>query len=300
MDIGQLIPGQLAVLSNGNSSQTQGAIPNPFQSHHFVADTSEQAANFAVLAFGHGHFDPGALPLLLDRFDRVNTELAFGEVQPLAERIEDFAVRMASNQGPIEAINAVLGMSKLLSEVTIVGHDDQARCRRIQAAYAEQSRAHLRKQVDDARPTIWIAIGAYNAAGLVEQEVLLPLHFQGRTIQSDLVGQWADARSQYGFFFSVDGDAPIGNQGFTLTPGTKTTRRQITLQPDAASFVNRRKVARHRRSWLGLVFIVAARKFGKEFRCSGRHGIHDSFFCGDSITSRFLNGLFVRCFCNRF
>src|SRR5690606_4641057 len=63
----EFLAAEFPILSQRNPSESKRTKADPFQFHHLVADTRQQAADFAVLPFRHRNLDPGALFLLFHR-----------------------------------------------------------------------------------------------------------------------------------------------------------------------------------------------------------------------------------------
>ena len=128
---------QVAELAHFQLPQPDRAEGDSGEFEDFVADAGEQPAEFAVVSFRQHHFQPGALPDLLERFDRPDAEPSFGESQPLFQRFVDFPRRMPRHLDVVRPENLVPGMSHPLRQVPVVRHDQKTGAVFIQPAHRE-------------------------------------------------------------------------------------------------------------------------------------------------------------------
>jgi hypothetical protein len=120
-------------------------------------------------------------------------------------------------------------MGQLLSQLAVVGQQQQSLAGTIQSADRKKSTA-IGHQVDRANPTFWIAIGAEDTCWLIEHQVggaLLPEHFP---IDADRAGDRIDSSMELDTDLPIDFDAPLLDEFFDLAPRTQPCSGQDAIQ----------------------------------------------------------------------
>jgi hypothetical protein len=210
--------GHLAILPQADAADANRSETNPFELHHFVADTSKQTSDFPILPFGHRDLDPGALTGFLDRLDSVHPEFAFREEEPLFECFEGLPSRLASHLGLVIPIDPVLGVCEFLGKIAVIGHDQQSGGIFIESADCEQPRSEIREQIDHSPPALRIAVSAEEAGWLVQHVVFLPFHPERFTIERNDLRLRLHPHPQHICYRAIDRHATSRDQFLAFTP----------------------------------------------------------------------------------
>jgi hypothetical protein len=156
----QFLSRQLTILTPIETSQSQRSVSLSFQFHDLMTDTGEEPTNFAVLAFGHGDLNPGAVFLLLCRLHRMNTEFPFREEETFPQLLVDVRAWLPGHLRDVGTEDPVAGMTEFLREIPVIGDNDQA-CRVfIEATDGEKARTFMRKQIENESASFRVVCGA--------------------------------------------------------------------------------------------------------------------------------------------
>ena len=97
---------------------------------------------------------------------------ALGKPDALVEFFDVFAFDSSFDFGEVGLGDAIFRVGEAISEVVVVGEDNQARGIEVEPADAEDSMA-CGDEVDGFGPALRVRIGADDAFGLIEQEINL-------------------------------------------------------------------------------------------------------------------------------
>ena len=136
-----------------------------------MLELREHAANLAVLAFAQRDPQPGAGPLLLDRFDAPRLDLAVAEVNPLEQLLQIVARWLAGDLHEIGLSDAETRMHEPIGQIAVVGEQQQSFAVLVEPAHGVDPLGDLGHQVDGARPAGGVAVGAQVAARFVDEPI---------------------------------------------------------------------------------------------------------------------------------
>ena len=122
-------------------------------------------------------------------------------------------------------------VSQSLSQITIVGHQQQSRRVLVQTTHSEQSLVRDGNQVDRPRSPVRVTICTEDSARLVQQKVAESRHPQSLGIQPHITGLGMHRAGRIRDDLAVHHDATIPNVLLTVPPRINTGHREKLLQP---------------------------------------------------------------------
>lgn len=221
---------ELAVGPGIEVGELQWPKSDPFEIEHFVADTGEEPADFAVLTFGEDNLEDRALTLPTESPNVPHAELPFGEVVALFELVEDFPGGVAGNLHAVDPFDLKSRMRQSLGNFAIVGEKEQTLGILVQTTHGKYPARLWREQIDRTRSAGGIVVCAEIALGLVDQEVLLPLRLDLLAVEADSLPVGINLKAKLCHDFAVDGDSPGGDQFFAVAPRVDPGRCENFLQ----------------------------------------------------------------------
>src|SRR5260370_24197300 len=130
----------------------------------------------------------------------------------------------------INLTNAKAGMGQLVRQRAVVRHKQQPLAVLIEPADGKQPLASPWKEVDHARASAGVAVGAEKTNRLIEQKPGLALESHAFSVEPHLLVARGDAKSQLGDRAAVDGHAAGENELFAVAARAGARHCQIALQ----------------------------------------------------------------------
>jgi hypothetical protein len=170
------------------------------------------------------------LPLCFPHVERLDAAETFRQVNAATEFRQ---LRLAGRPGDADEIglaDAVARVGEPVGEFPVVGDDDQALARSVEAAHGKHP-FFRGNQVDDAQPAAGIVVGGDDAGGLVDGKVQALGTAERLAIDADFVLERIDAGAQLGDHLAIDLDAPLADQLVAIAPAADASSRQHLLEP---------------------------------------------------------------------
>ena len=228
---------QLAKPTIGQRTQRNRTEGDAFKFDDLVAHTSEQAANFSIATFLQLQFQNSTASLVLDDSHTPKLEEALGKIHAFAELRQYFRCRPAGDMTAISSYDFKPRVSQSLSQIAVVGHQQQSGCILVQTADGEESLVGHRNQVDRSRSPVRISVGAQDAARFVQQKIAEPRQSQTLGIQTHITGLGVYGSSRVGDHFTVDCHSPVTNVLLAVASRVDSGHCEKLLQPhDAGIF----------------------------------------------------------------
>jgi len=172
----------------GEVSQAQRADGDASEQKNLVSDASQDSADLAVLPFGQRHL-------------QLTKELRW--------------IQLALHDDEVGLGDTVLGMGQLLSQLPVVGQEQQPLAGTVQTADRKKSTA-IRHQVDRANSSLWISIGAEHPCRFIEHQISGALLSEYFPVDADRAGDRIDSTMELDADFPIDLDAALFDQFFDL------------------------------------------------------------------------------------
>ncbi len=223
---------QFSMPSRAESAKLQRAEADSFQSQHLVPGTSHQSANLAVLTFLKFEFEDHAATFAAMHMNASEPEKAVGEVHAFSKLPKSFRGRNACDLTSIASNHFKLRMRQMLREIAIVGDQQQTFGVLIESTDGKQSLILNRHKIHSSRTTLWIAVRAENALGLVDQKVSKPRRTKSLHIEPNVVLLRINGSCRIKHDFAIDGDSSRANVLFAVTTRIDSGHRQKLLQAD--------------------------------------------------------------------
>jgi len=230
LQIANFIRMQLTKSPVGQRSQHNGSEGNTLQLDHLVTDSSQQPANFAIATFLQFQLKHSAASLMLDDSHSAKPEKALGKVHAFTELGENFRGRPAGNVAAVSSDNFKPRVCQSLSQIAIVGYQQQSGRILVQTADGEQSLVGHGNEIDRARSSVGVTVCAEDSAGLVQEEVAEAGQPQPFSVQPHITGLGMHRASRVRDNFAIDRDATIANVLFTVPSRIHTGHREKLLQ----------------------------------------------------------------------
>ena len=153
----------------------------------------------------------------------------FGQVNTLAELGQILGLDAAGNFDDVRLLHAIARMRQAVGQLAVVGQEDQALAVHVEATDREHALPTIGQQIDHARPTRRIAIGADHASRLVDQVVNQLGSRQCDAVDTDFVTQQVGFGAELRDDLAVDLDATGGDQLFALAATAQSSRSQAVF-----------------------------------------------------------------------
>jgi hypothetical protein len=199
----------------GEVSQAQRADGDASEQKNLVSDASQDSADLAVLPFGQRHLQFGGSFSDCPNARPLDSRHPFGEIDSFSETKELRWIQLALHDDEVGLGDTVLGMGQLLSQLPVVGQEQQPLAGTVQTADRKKSTA-IRHQVDRANSSLWISIGAEHPCWFIEHQISGALLSEYFPVDADRAGDRIDSTMELDADLPIDLDAALFDQFFDL------------------------------------------------------------------------------------
>jgi hypothetical protein len=212
---------QGSVRTLGHIGQFEGADRSAPQDDDFVSETSQDAADLAVLSFAQRDIDFGATFAHFANGGAVDPRDPFSQIDTSLKPSHGLLFDLSGHDDEVGLGNAMLWMRQTLCKLSIVGQENQSSARGVQSADRKQTGLGWH-QIDHARASFGIAVGAQDAGWFVDGIVDGAVPFQGLAIDEDFRFVGIDFDTHLRDDLAVDFHATLGDQFVDLSTRTET------------------------------------------------------------------------------
>lgn len=241
-DLVELIRRQVAPLAHGEPLQAQRSHLHAAQLLHGVTERQQHAADLAVAPLEQLHVEDRLLAVPRDHVEATRlglaagASLAVGEEDAALEALDVIVGELPRHGDLVALVHLVARMREPVGELAVVGHEQQARRIHVEPTdRVEPQAAGMVDEVDRARATLGIAVGADHALGLEEQHVRhARVAAHAAAVGDDLVLDRVDPRGQAGDDGAVHLDEALGDHLLATASAGHARIGKELLQADAA------------------------------------------------------------------
>ena len=204
------------------------------QALHRVPGLLEHAAHNVLAAFVQFDADEGIALVLVHDLREVRLGHAVLQLDALLELAHELVIALTQHRGQVGLAHLVLWVHEAVSQLAVVGEQQQTLSIGIQATHVEQALAGhnpVRHHVTNARAAHVIRHRGLHAPRLVQHEVLRVLvDVDANTVDADDVGVGIDAGALGDDDLAIDFDAAFINQNLRVAAGSHAGLSQDLLE----------------------------------------------------------------------
>ncbi|MFT5731442.1 MAG: hypothetical protein ACJA2W_000063 [Planctomycetota bacterium] len=176
-----------------------------------MADTREDAANLAVLAFLNRDLKGRPIRGTALNEHAGASRAALGEVDALADFLDGLILDAAWDLDEVALLHAKARVSDALGKLAVARHQDQTLGLLIEAPHGKNpSLVRIGNEIDGARPCLFLLVRADHASRLVQEVVpaLARIRSKASAVHVDHLGGRIDLGTEFGHDQLVDQDFP--------------------------------------------------------------------------------------------
>jgi len=200
------------------------------QLQHFAADRFDHATHLPVAAFGDGQFKVRISRRSAHPFDDGGTCGPIAQFHAAPKSFEGIVGNKIGALDQIRLRDFVIGVRQPLSELRIVGEDQQAAGIQIEPADRRNESVDIRNQIVDGRASLGILEGRDVTGGLVEQDIERLFGAQWFAVEENPVALEIDPVIRILDNAAVDPDAPRVNPAARLCARANARLRKNPFQ----------------------------------------------------------------------
>ena len=196
-----------------------------------MADFGQQSTNLAILTFPQLKFEDRAASLTFHDFNSAKPKESVREVHAFAKLIQNFVRWQTSDVTTISAHDFESRMCQPLSQIAVVGNQQQPFGAFVQPPDGEQSLAMRRNEINGANASLRITVGTEHSFGFIQDKVLVSRLLQAFTVEPNILRLRIDAGCRVCNNLIVDRHSTVTNVGFAVASRVHSGCCQKLLQP---------------------------------------------------------------------
>lgn len=236
---GDFFRSQAAELSRRHFAEFDRADLNALQLHHFVSEARQHATDFAVFPFRQGDFENGTHFVAGFNNDVVRLNDAFGNVDAAFEVAGEFAIDESGDLHFVFFRRFETRVGQAFGERAVVGEEDKAFAVLVETADGEESAEAFGDEVENASPTLRVAVRAKRVFRLVEGEVNRFRFRERFAVDADPLFVRENADAEFRNDDAVELDASFLDELFALASASVSGRGENFLQAVSEFFGER-------------------------------------------------------------